>query len=109
MKMKKYITGIFSGISITILLAFKVVNFVPNPSTAEVNKIEGLYVFTDSKPVMHYDSIGTLEIGFIADTQYESIRGNFIKKAKHKFPNANGLIMKFDKKGIDKCVVIRIN
>ena len=107
--MKKHLTSFLFGISITILLAFKVANFVPNASTAEVNKIKGFYIFTDSKPVMPYDSIGTLEIGFITDTQYESIRGSLIKKARNKFPNADGLIMKFDKKGVDKCIVIRIN
>lgn len=58
---------------------------------------------------MPYDSIGTLEIGFITDTKYESIRGSLITKARNKFPNADGLIMKFDKKGVDKCIVIRIN
>ena len=50
-----------------------------------------------------------LEIGFITDTKYESIRGSLITKARNKFPNADGLIMKFDKKGVDKCIVIRIN
>ena len=104
-----YLIGFFIGISLSILLAFKVSNFSPNASTAEVNKIEGYYIFTDSKPVMPYDSIGALEIGFINDTQYESIRGNLIKKAKNKYPSADGLIMEFDKMGVDKCIVIRIN
>jgi hypothetical protein len=107
--MKKYIKGFIFGISISILLAFTIENFKPNSSTAEVNKIEGFYIFTDCKPVIQYDSLGTIEIGFIADTQYESIRANFIKKARNKFPNANGLLLKFNKKGVDKCVVIRIN
>ncbi len=107
--MKKYFIGLLFGISITILFAFKVANYLPNASTAEVNKIKGLYIFTDCKPVMPYDSIGTVEIGFISDTQYESIRGNLIKRTRNKFPNADGLIMKFDKKGIDKCIAIRIH
>ena len=107
--MKKHLIGFLLGICVSIILAFKVANFLPNASTAEVNKIEGFYIFTDSQPVMPYDSIGTLEIGFITDTQYESIRGSLITKARNKFPNADGLIMKFDKKGVDKCIVIRIN
>jgi hypothetical protein len=107
--MKKSLISFLFGIGVTILLALKVANFEPNASTAEVNKIEGFYIFTDSKPVMAYDSIGALEIGFITDTQYESIRGNLIKKARNKFPNADGLIMKFDKKGVDKCIVIKIH
>lgn len=106
--MKKHLIGFFFGISVTILFAFKVANFLPNASTAEVNNIEGFYIFTDSKPLMPYDSIGVLEIGFVSDTQYESIRGSFVKKARSKFPNANGLIMKFDKKGVDKCIVVKM-
>ncbi len=107
--MKKYSIGFLFGICIAILLAFKVANYIPNASTAEVNKINGFYIFTDCKPVMPYDTIGTVEIGFITGTQYESIRENLIKKASVKYPNANGLIMKFDKKGIDKCIAIKIN
>ncbi|MFZ4477845.1 MAG: hypothetical protein ACOYPR_21795 [Saprospiraceae bacterium] len=106
--MKKSLISFLFGIGVTILLALKVANFEPTASTAEVNKIEGLYIFTDSKPVMPYDSIGALEIGFITDTQYESIRRSLIKKARNKFPNADGLIMKLDKKGVDKCIVIKI-
>ena len=107
--MKKHLIGFIFGISITILVSFKASNFIPNASTAEVNKIEGFYIFTDSKPVMPYDSIGTIEIGFITDTQYESIRRALIKKARNKFPDADGLIMKFNKKGVDNCIVININ
>ena len=109
MNMKKHLNGFLLGVSITLLLAFKGTNFTPNASTAEVNKIEDFYVFTDSKPVMPFDSLGAIELGFVTDTQYESIRNSLIKKSRNKFPNANGLIMKFDKKGVDKCTVIRIN
>jgi hypothetical protein len=106
--MKKYLLGFLFGISLAVLLAFKSSNFEPSPATAEVNKVEGYYIFTDSKPVMPYDSIGAFEIGFILDIQYESIRSNFIKKAKNKFPNADGLILNLNKKGLDKCVVIKM-
>ena len=104
--MKKQLIGFVFGISTVMLFAFKGVNFSPSSSTADVNQIEGLYIFTDSKPVNSYDSLGTVEIGFVKDTQYESIRGSLIKKAKNKFPYADGLILKLDKKGLDHCVVI---
>lgn len=107
--MKKNIFILFTGISMTILLAFKTTNYVPVASTAEVNKLDGFYIFTDSKPVLPYEIIDTIGIGFITDTQYESIRNSFIKKAKNKFKNANGLIINFNKKGIDKCLVIKLN
>ncbi len=107
--MKKILFGVLFGIFITVLLAFKTSIYEPNNSTAEVNKIDGYYIFTDSKPIMPYEIIDTLEIWFIGDTQYESIRKNFIKKAQNKFQNANGLILNFNKKGIDKCLVIKLN
>ncbi len=98
--------GFLFGISVSILLAFRGAIFTPSASTAEVNNVEGLYVFTDSKPIVPYDSLGSIEIGFVTDTQYESIRNNLIKRAKNKFPYADGIIMNFNKKGVDNCMVI---
>jgi hypothetical protein len=100
--MKKYLIGCLLGFGLSTLIAFKIVNYESKMSTSEVNKIEGLYIFTDSNPVTDFDSIGTVDINFLMDTQYESIRNNFIKRAKKKFPNADGLIMSFSKKGVDK-------
>jgi hypothetical protein len=107
--MKKNLLNLLFVLSISILFAFQVTNLQTNESTAKVNKISGFYIFTDSQPIATYDSLGTVDIGFITGTQYEQIRNNLIKRAKSKFPNANGLIMKFDKKGIDKCTVIKLN
>ena len=96
--MKKQLLGFVFGIGITLLFAFNRSGFNTQASTAQVNQIEGFYIFTDSRPVMPYDSLGIVEIGFITDTQYESIRNNLIKRTKTKFPNADGLILKLDKK-----------
>lgn len=104
--MKKQLIGFIFGISITMLFAFKKSTFTPMASTADVNQIDGLYIFTDSKPVNLYDSLGTVEIGFVKDTQYESIRSSLIIKAKRKFPYADGVLLNFNKKGVDNCVVI---
>jgi hypothetical protein len=104
--MKKQILAFIFGMCVTILLAFRGADFTPSASTAEVNKIDGLFIFTDSKPVIPYDSLGSIEIGFVSDTQYESIRSSLIKKAKNKFPYADGILLNFNKKGVDHCVVI---
>lgn len=106
---KNLLLSLLFTLSITILFAFQVTNFQTNESTAKVNKISDFYIFTDSKPIMPYDSLGMVETGFITGTQYEQIRNNLIKRAKVRFTNANGLIMKFEKKGIDKCIVIKLN
>lgn len=106
--MKKPFLAFLFALCINILFAFQVANTQTNESTAKVNKISGLYIFTDSQPIAPYDSLGAVDIGFVTGTQYEQIRNNLIKRAKAKFPNANGLIMKFDMKGIDKCTVIKL-
>jgi hypothetical protein len=106
--MKIPLLAFLAALSIIVLFAFQVANSQTDESTAKVNKIGGFYIYTDSMPIMPYDSLGIIETGFITGTQYEQIRNNLIKRAKSKFPNANGLIMKFDKKGIDKCTVIKL-
>ena len=105
--MKKYLLGFLFGISISILLAFKASSFEPTSSTAEVNKIDDFYVFTDSKPVLPFDLLGDVDLGFVSGTQYEYIKLNLIKRAKKKFPDGDGIILNLDKKGIDKCIVIQ--
>ena len=106
-KMKKYGFGFFLGVCSTIVIAFQVAKYEPNSSTAEVYKIEGFNIFTDSQPIMPYDSLDTVDLGFVSGTQYESVRANLIKNARKKYPDADGLILKLNKKGLDQCVVIK--
>ncbi|MBP5994343.1 MAG: hypothetical protein KA736_01465 [Crocinitomicaceae bacterium] len=105
--MKTSIIGFVLGISVVILPAFIKANYIPNESTAEVNKIDDFYVFTDSKPVLPFDLLGDVDLGFVSGTQYEDIKLNLIKRAKKKFPDGDGIILNLDKKGIDKCIVIQ--
>ncbi|MEY3368311.1 MAG: hypothetical protein RI973_1466 [Bacteroidota bacterium] len=105
--MKKYLIGFVLSCCLLALVAFRVVGYEQHFATAEVVKVQGFYIFTDSKPVMPFENLGTVEITFVADTQYESIRNHLIKRARKKFPDADGLIMMFDKKGADKCEVIK--
>ena len=105
--MKKSLLSFFLGSCLTCILAFKAITYEPNIATAEVFKIEGFYIFTDSKPIMQHDSLGIVELGFVSGTQYESIRANLIKRARKQYPDADGLILKPDKKSIDKCIVIQ--
>lgn len=105
--MKKSLMSFLLGSCLTILFAFNIVKYEANNSTAEVMKIEGFYVFADSKPVMPYDSLGVVELGFVSGSQYESIRTNLIKRARKKFNDADGVILELNKNGLDKCVVIK--
>ena len=105
--MKKTFLSFILGCSLTIIVAFTSNSYHPNYSTAEVLKIEGFYVFTDSKPIMPYDSLGTVDLGFVSGTQYESIKSNLIERARKKYPNADGVILNLKKKGLDTCNVIK--
>ncbi|MFY7862284.1 MAG: hypothetical protein ACOVP5_08640 [Chitinophagales bacterium] len=107
--MKKHFLAFLLGLCLPIFFSFQIATTQTNPSIAEVNKIEGFYIFTDSRPMRQYDSLGTVDIGFLTGTQYEQIRNHLIKRAKLRFPNANGLIMKFNKKGVDQGIVIKLN
>jgi hypothetical protein len=105
---KKNVLFFFLGIGFCSLLSFKLIdeNQDTSKATAEVSIIDGVFIFTDSKPLCQYDELGVVELYFSGDTQYQSVRDNLIKKAKKKYPEADGLIFDFNKKGIDKCVAI---
>jgi hypothetical protein len=105
--MKKVFGGFLIGICLTAILAFKANWYEINHSTAEVSKIEGFYIFTDSKPIMPYDDLGDVDLGFVSGTQYENIRTNLINRARKKYPAGDGIILNLNKKGLDKCSIIK--
>lgn len=105
--MKNNMIFFLGGVFFTMVLSFQPLKFEPGYATAEVSKIDGYYIFTDGKPVMAYDTLGVVELGFVSGTQYESIRNNLIKRAIKKYPNGNGLILQLNRSGLDKGVVIK--
>ncbi len=88
--------------------AFSIVNFNQTKSTAQVESIQELYIFTDSKPLSEYEVLGNVGTTFfVASTQYEKIRNNLIKQTKKKYPHAEGIILKLNHKGVDMCEAIK--
>lgn len=77
-------------------------------SIAEVNQVQGYYIFVDSKPTAEYEYIGTVKvsISFISE-QYQSVRDALIKKARKEYPLGNGIIFHFHDGGTDKADVIK--
>jgi len=108
-KVNKIIVGIFLGMSLSCLLAFStVLNYELNNSTAEVNQMRGVYIFTDCKPVKEYEYLGTEKTSFgFGDSQYTGLRDKLIKKAIEKYPKANGVIITFKTGGTDQIDAIR--
>lgn len=105
--MKQTVVVILVCVTLFLFFAFQDSTSNAGPAAALVNEKQGFYIFTDSRPLLPFDSLGIVELGFVSGTQYESIRDHLISKARKKYASANGLIMAFDKKGLDKAVVIR--
>ena len=71
-----------------------VIPFEPSLRTAEVNQVEGICIFTDSKPVFPYDYLGTVKDSrAVGSSKYEAIRDALIKQAKKDFPDCNGIVL----------------
>ena len=79
---------------IIILLAMLSARTSPNVNQAEVNQLQGIYIFTDSKPLQPYDYLGTVKktVTFAGGIQYAAIRDRMIKKVKSDYPTADGII-----------------
>jgi len=105
--MKKYLIGSLIGICLVSLLAFAAATYEPKKETAIAEQMEGLYIFTDSKPVLEYEYLGTLKAAIGWSGQYQSVRDHLIKKANKKFPSADALIFHFKQGGTDKCDAIK--
>ena len=105
--MKKVTLGIICGVVQTSLMAFTITSYEPTKATGEVEQMQGLYIFTDSKPVSEYEYLGTVKTTFAVDVQYVGTRDKMIRKAKKKFPEAEGIIIQFKSGGTDKGDVIK--
>jgi hypothetical protein len=56
---------------------------------------------------MPHDSLGIVELGIISGTQNETVRNNLIKRARKTYPNADGVILNLNKRGLDNCYAIK--
>ena len=92
--MKKSLLSFFAGAAFLSLIAAgqpgaSSIDYAPGKRTAEVEQYQGLYVFTDSKPVLEYDYIATVKYNSsmagrllgtsTAATQYEDVRDGLLK------------------------------
>lgn len=98
--MKKLFLGIVLGISIAMTISFTSI-LDPTETTAEVNRIRGIAIFTDSKPVKDFEVIGTVKIPNMTmkDHVYYVCRDELVVKAKEKYPDAAGLMIYSDQGG----------
>ena len=107
--MKKIILGTLIGITLMTVLAFTAGNFDLKKSHAEVNTVEVLLIFTDCKPVLEYEYLGTVKsnTGGFGNPQYEGVRNRLIKNAKKEYPKADAIIVYLNYGQADKADVIK--
>lgn len=79
------------------------------PDIAKVNKILGLYVFTDSEPVCEYKILGEVKNYISWTGQHSEIVNRLARAGKNKYPNANGIIINFVTGGADIGTIIYIS
>jgi hypothetical protein len=110
--MSKYLTVVvlflnFLSISSSAQQDSSIVKPKQNASLAEVNKVEGLLVFTDCKPVSPFQNLGTISaVQMGAD--YEGTRDALIGKVKRKHPTADAIIYHpYDRYGVPWVDVIK--
>lgn len=105
--MKNISIGFICGFFLTALSAFSVVEYKVKLNTAEVNQLQGLYIFSDCKPILDYDYLGTVKSTITFDGQYQSVRDKLIERTKEKYPNADGIILNLKAGRTDRCDVIK--
>lgn len=105
--MKFLILSAITGLSLASVFDVNSGKHEIKNSTAEVNQMEGFYIFTDSKPVSPYDSLGVVTTGFMTGTQYNSIKKNLVKRARKRYPDADGLILQSKNTSVDRCIVLK--
>lgn len=79
-------------------------------NAATVDQYEGIYLFSDSKPVAPYDYLGSVKSGGgggMQSAQYEDVRDRLIKKCKKEYPQADGLILNLKSGATDKADAIK--
>jgi len=110
--MKKMLLGFLSGIILCAVTAFTVENYIVTKRTAEVEKINGYFVYTDCSPVAPYEVIGEIKSGSfgkalgVSAAEYKELRDKLISKSHEKYKDAEGIIFQFNNGAADFAQVI---
>lgn len=97
----------FLFICLSFICLASSVSYEVKKSTGEVNQVEGLYIYTDCKPVQEYIYLGSVKSVGVSNPQYSNVRDALIKKVKKEYDNADAVILSLNAGGQDVCDVIR--
>ena len=107
--MRKYILALMISFLILSFLSFSFQEIQLKPTSAEVNRLNGMAVFIESEPMMEYDVLGDVKYDgtFGVTGQYQEVRDALIRKAKKKHKEADGIIIRFCNGCSDRADVIK--
>lgn len=76
---------------------------------ARVEQLQGIYIFSDCKPVAKYKYLGTIKrnTGGFGGSQYADVRDGLIKQIKKEYPEADGIILILKSGGTDRADAIK--
>jgi len=108
MKMKSRI-AVLVALSMIVAAGFGF-RLAANFAGAEVEQIQGMYVFIKAKPTSTYTYIGTVKGPTFSNAEFDTMLPKMIKKAKEEFPDANGLMFNGEMGSSEKwkCDAIKI-
>lgn len=92
---KNLILAFLCGIALSSLVAFTVVEFTPTKATANVEQVDGIYIFYKSAPVMAYDVIDTQKTTVAMSGKPAELLKIAMKKAKDT-PGVEGIVFNED-------------
>ncbi|MBK7148636.1 MAG: hypothetical protein IPH78_07355 [Bacteroidetes bacterium] len=90
--MTKILSGILLGVVLTTLIAFKAATYEAKNNTAEVDQIQGVYIYAKSKPIRDYEFLGTVNAPKVAEHEFDILVDLMLKDLKKKYPTADGLL-----------------
>ena len=92
MKLRTTILCMMAAVAVCSTTAFR--DAGPDKSLAKADQIEGIYIFTNCKPVQAYDYQGTVsQPTFVRNDFMGTYVHNLVKKLKEKYPSADGLLI----------------
>ncbi len=102
-------------LSILFLITLLVSKSFSQKNLAEVNKIQGFYVFVDNTPIAEYDVVGEVSRDGASNdpdikhsgAQYQAVRDHLLKKARLANYQADGIIIHLVTGGTDKAEILK--
>jgi len=67
-----------------------------NISYAEVDRVDGIYIFHFCEPVKEYDYLGTITLKIVWSNSPDKLITTMTKKCKNMYPNGEGIIISDD-------------